>query len=248
MYKELVPLSRDAQKSVRVKPITNFDFAKDTHLAGIFAAEFGKASSIYPIVFVEAGHNGFRPAALIGLEPGTNAFVSSEGKWAASYIPAMIRRYPFALAPIGDENQMAVCLDMKSDFVSTDEGEPLFEESGEPTKLLKSAKEYLLSVRKMEAQTDAFCEMLKTNNLLSPLNLSIRGSTSTKQLKGCFTINEDRLNRLDDELFLTLRSKGYVAPIYAHLISLNQIENLLKLVESRTSPAEGSDTQSTEMH
>ena len=44
-----------------------------------------------------------------------------------------------------------------------------------------------------------------------------------------FVINEDRLNNLSDSFFLNVRGKRYLPPIYAHLISLQQIERLTQL-------------------
>ena len=64
--------------------------------------EFARAAAVYPIVFVEdKTKDAFRPVTLLGLDAGENLFVSESGKWEASYIPAIIRRYPFALANTG---------------------------------------------------------------------------------------------------------------------------------------------------
>jgi hypothetical protein len=46
---------------------------------------------------------------------------------------------------------------------------------------------------------------------------------------GCYVVNEDRLNNLSTERFLDLRAKRYLPGIYAHLVSLLQVERLVEL-------------------
>jgi hypothetical protein len=56
-------------------------------------------------------------------------------------------------------------------------------------------------------------------------------------------INEERLNNFSDQKFLELRQKGYLPAIYAHLMSLVQIEHLANRkspsVEAGTVPVNG---------
>ena len=42
-------------------------------------------------------------------------------------------------------------------------------------------------------------------------------------------VNEERLNNLSDELFLSIRAKRYLPAVFAHLLSLAQTERLVKL-------------------
>ena len=69
-----------------------------------------------PDGYVRCGGDEFRPVALLGLNAGQNLFVDAAGKWQASYVPAIIRRYPFALTPRGTDGQYIVCLDEGSDL------------------------------------------------------------------------------------------------------------------------------------
>ena len=131
MFKKITPITKEAHLNIKVKPIDNFDFVKDTHIATIMVHEFSRAASIYPIVFLEdKEQDEFKPVVLTGLEEGENLFVQDD-KWNASYIPAIIRRYPFALAQTGEEGKYTVCIDEESGFVNEDEGQALFTEDGE---------------------------------------------------------------------------------------------------------------------
>ena len=50
-------------------------------------------------------------------------------------------------------------------------------------------------------------------------------------------INEERLNNLSDELFIEVRKKRYLSPIYAQMISLAQIERLVTLKDEKSGGA-----------
>lgn len=236
MFKKLVPVNKAAHAESKVKAINSFVFAKDFHIASVMVHEFVRAASVYPIVFLEDKENDeFRPVVLMGLDAGENLFVDAEGKWQASYVPAIIRRYPFALAKTGeDESNFTVCIDEDSDYVSKEEGQPLFNENGEPTEVIENVKRYLGELQQMEAFTKAFCHFLSENNLFTPLNMRVRQADQIKNITGCYVLNEERLNNLSDAKFLDVKNRRYVAPIYAHLTSLSQIERLSMLKSGKT--------------
>jgi hypothetical protein len=232
MSQNIVPISLDQHRHKKIKPITRFDFAKDFNLASIMVHEFSRASSIYPIVFLENKElDEFRPVVLLGLESNTNLFIK-DGVWDASYIPAIIRRYPFALARVDETSEtFTVCLDNDSDLISDDEGTALFNEDGEPEEMMERVKQYLSELQQMERFTQEFCHFLREQNLFTPLNMKVRQGDEVKDITGCYVINEERLNNFSNDTFLKIRERNFLPPIYAHLISLAQIERLLKLDE-----------------
>lgn len=236
MFQNIVPITLDQHRHKKIKPITRFDFAKNFHLASIMVHEFSRASSTYPIVFLEDKElDEFRPVVLLGLEAGINLFIK-EGKWDASYIPAIIRRYPFALARVNETTDEAgerytVCLDCDSDLLNDDEGTALFNDDGEPNEMLEQVKQYLSELQQMERFTQEFCHFLREQNLFTPLNMKVRQGNEIRDITGCYVINEERLNNFSDDTFLKIREKNFLPPMYAHLISLAQIERLLKLDE-----------------
>lgn len=239
MFKSLTPINKERHADKKIVPAKGFDFAGDFHLASIMVHEFVRASAIYPVVFLEDKENDeFRPVVLLGLDAGENLFVSPEGTWDASYIPAIIRRYPFALAKTGEEGQFTVCIDEDSALVSDSEGQPMFNEEGEPTEIIENVKRYLGELQQMEAFTRAFSQYFSEHNMFTPLNMRVRQQDQVRNVTGCYVINEERINNLSNERFLELREKRYLAPLYAHLNSLAQIERLVKL---KTDAGERSD-------
>jgi hypothetical protein len=230
MFKKLVPLNKHQHGNKKLKNIKGFSFAKDFHVASIMVHEFGRASAIYPLVFIEdKAHDQFRPVCLLGLEDGKNQFIDEESKWQASYVPAIIRRYPFALARGLQEDQYTICIDEESEIVNEEEGVALFNEDGSPSDILDNIKRYLGELHQMETVTTDFCKFMTHNNLFAPMNMRVRKNDNVQNITGCYVINEERLNNLSDECFLELRSKRYLPAIYAHMTSLAQIERLMTM-------------------
>lgn len=238
MFKSIVPITLKEHKDLRVKPINGFSFAAKVNIASVMAHEFSRASSIYPIVFLE-DQDSFKPVALLGLEQGENLFIDADNKWRASYIPAIIRRYPFALAKIGEGDRYTVCIDQESEYVSkSGDGERLFNDDGTPSASIDRVKKYLSELQQMDLFTAEFCKYCEEKNLFTPLNMKVRVKNEIKNISGAYVINEERLNKLSNETFLEMHTKRYLPIIYSHLSSLAQIERLLGFKDESLSKIE----------
>jgi hypothetical protein len=230
MFEQVVPVNKERHARKKVRPSNDFRFAAGFHIAYVTTHEFARAAATYPVVFLEDKQNdSYRPVALLGLDAGQNLFVDAKGQWSASYIPAIIRRYPFALVKATDADQYIVCVDEASALLSDSEGAALFDEAGEPTQVIENVKRYLGELQQMDQITGDFSSFLVQNNLLTPLNMRVNTDNQVRNITGCHVINEERLNNFSDAKFLELRQKGYLPAIYSHLISLSQIERLASL-------------------
>lgn len=234
MFQKLVPVNAERHAKLKIKQVEGFGFAGGFHLASVMLHEFARAAAVYPIVFLEdKKKDEFRPVALLGLDANENLFVGADGKWQASYVPAIIRRYPFALASAGEDGRYTVCVDEDSSLVSQTEGSPLFDDQGAPTQVIENVKRYLGELQQMDAITHEFCKFLAENNMLTPLNMRVRDNDRIRNITGCYVINEERLNNLSDEKFLEIRGKRYLPGLYAQLVSLSQIDRLVRLKDER---------------
>ncbi|CAA6816274.1 MAG: Peptidase [uncultured Sulfurovum sp.] len=233
MFKNIVPINKEKHLKTKVKAVNNFDFVKDVHIASVMVHEFSRASSVYPIVFLEdQAKDQFKPVVLTGLEEGENLFVEGN-KWDASYIPAIVRRYPFALAQTGKDSQYTICIDEESEFVNEEEGQSLFNEQGEAGEVIEKVKQYLTELQQMEQFTIEFSAYMSKNNMFTPLNMKVRVGSEVKNISGAYVINEERFNALSDEKFIEMRSKKYIPVIYSHLSSLAQIERLVAFKDEK---------------
>ncbi len=238
MFQQIVPVALERHRHKKVRNTTQFDFAAGFHIAYVTLHEFARAAATYPIVFLEDKPNdGFRPVVLMGLESGQNLFVAADGSWNASYIPAMVRRYPFALSKGSQEGRFVVCVDEGSSLLSDTEGAPLFDDQGEPTQVIENVKRYLGELQQMDLMTQEFTKFLQSQNLLTPLNMRVNATAQARNITGCYVLNEERLNSFSDSLFLEVRAKGYLPAMYAHLMSLPQIERLVQLGKARAEAA-----------
>ncbi|MEG3637890.1 SapC family protein [Magnetococcus sp. PR-3] len=236
MFESVVPINKERHGQKRVRNTNDFGFASSFHVASITLHEMARAAAIYPVVFLEdTDKDSFRPVVLLGLEAGENLFLNEEGKWDASYIPAIIRRYPFALAKGGDDRYV-VCVDEASDLLSDDEGQLLFDEEGNATQVVENVRRYLGELQMLDQVTQEFTAFLTENNMFTPLNMRVNAKEGVRSISGCYVINEERLNNLTEEKFMTLRSKGFLPGIYGHLISLAQIERLISMKKGSADP------------
>ena len=234
MFEKLVPVNKERHAHTKIKQIDGFAFDSKFHIASVMTHEFARACSAYPIVFLEDKEKDeFRPVVLLGLNAGENLFVGVDDKWRVAYVPAIIRRYPFALASTEQEGQFTVCIDEASTLVGNEEGVALFSEAGEPSEAIENVKRYLGELQQMDVFTRAFCKYLAENNLFTPLNMRVRQVDQVKNISGCYVINEERLTNLSNDRFLELREKQYLPAVYSHLVSLAQIERLMTLQDER---------------
>ena len=234
MFEQVVPVNNVRHAGKKVRTSNDFRFASKFHVAYVTVHEFARAAAIYPLVFLEADDD-FRPVALMGLDAGENLFVDSEGQWSGSYIPAIIRRYPFALSKAAEADRYIVCVDEASDLLSDTEGAAMFDEQGNPTQVIENVKRYLGELQQMDTMTHEFSKFLVQNNLLTPLNMRVNAASQVRNITGCYVINEERLNNFTDAKFVEIRQKGYLPAIYAHLISLSQIERLASMKKPASS-------------
>jgi hypothetical protein len=235
MFEQVVPVNKDRHAGKKIRLSADFHFASRFHVAYLTAHEFARAAGIYPIVFLEDKENDeFRPVALMGLDAGENLFVhQSSGQWDGAYIPAIIRRYPFALSKAAEVDRFVVCVDEASDLLSDSEGSPMFDDAGNPTQVIDNVKRYLGELQQMDQMTKEFGRFLVQNNLLTPLNMRVNADKQVRNITGCYVINEERLNNFTDAKFAEIRQKGYLPAVYAHLISLSQIERLVSMKKRR---------------
>ncbi len=232
MFQKLVPVNTIQHGNKKIKALEGYQFASQAHVASLMIHEFTRAAPIYPIVFLEDKDRGFFPFVMLGLDLGENLFVEPSGRWQATYIPAVIRRYPFALARSNQPDQLTICIDEGSALVNDSEGDPIFTASGEPAPILDNAKRYLSELQQMEVQTEAFCRFLVDYDLLAPLQMRVSQNSQARNITGCHMISEEKLNKLSDAQFMQLRARGFLPGVYAHLLSLGQAERLVALKDA----------------
>ncbi len=107
-------------------------------MVSVSVTEAPGAALDLPLVFTRNGQGNLSLMALLSLEKGNNVHVGPKGLWMGGYMPVVVRAHPFALAYQKDQ---AVVVEQDSDWLSTTEGQPLFDAAGSPAKLLDNITE-----------------------------------------------------------------------------------------------------------
>lgn len=222
LYQKPIRLNRFAHAGLRYTPLPNYLFARTLTSAPLMAVEFPAACRQYPIVVVQTEGGGLSAQVILSVQAEENAFVDREGRWTATYIPAFIRRYPFVLAEIpGNPSDFDVAFDEASEGFSTDHGEALFTEDGQPTPVLKTQIDFLQSVQTEHVRTQAFLKELQAADLLIPRNVDIvRADRQRFNVRNALVVDESRLASLAPATVQSFLAAGYLGWIFAHLISL----------------------------
>lgn len=231
-YEKLNSLDSKVHAGFRLKPGTGFQFAAKTNSVPIVGVEFADIARECPIVFVKGTDNAFLPVALLGLRENENLMLDAGGKWDGRYVPAFIRRYPFVPAEV-KEGQMVVCIDETAAGLNKEEGELLFE-GEKPAPLLKNMILLLQDYQAQALRTAEFSKRLQELNLLIESNAEAKTPDGESfRLGGLFVVDEKRLQVLDKETVHALFASGDLGLIYAHLLSLGNLQALVAKLGSR---------------
>lgn len=191
----------------------------------LMISEFATASRSYPIVFAS---DDATPLALLRLQ--RNNLFLSDGQWGEGhYVPAYVRRYPFALVPTGTPEGFALAIDTDSDRVlqGGEEGDPLFE--GEvPGAAINQALEFCRLFAGEHHTTQAFGAALRSRGLLTGRDISsILSGGRALSLGGFEVVDVDRFTALPEEVVADWHRKGWLALVSFHLSSVSGFADLL---------------------
>jgi hypothetical protein len=235
-YERVVPLSEQVHTGLKVRPAASFAYAAAVNSVPLLASEFFECAREYPIVFAR-GQTGPLPAVLLGLRDGENLFVDGAGKWAARYVPAFVRRYPFVPAN-GPGGDLLVCIDEASPCFSTTDGEALFAD-GKPTAQLDHAIKFLREFHQAAAATEVLGRRLDELGLLRSADSLAKLNDGTEyRLNGLNVVDEAKLRALSKKAIQELFANGSLGVIYAHLISLGNLSGLLDRMSARAQAGE----------
>jgi hypothetical protein len=226
LYQGLEPVMAQRHAGLRLGD-AGFGFAAAANGVPLAAEEFIIAARTMPIVFAaQAPH---APLALTGLQPGHNFYIE-DGKWrAGTYVPAYLRRYPFFLVRVSEGSQeLALCLDPNAPQFAAGTGEALFDAEGKPSDQLKRAFEFCRAVEEAMLRTRAMSEGLAALGLLKPSQVQFDHGGKPLRMDGFHAVDREALKALPPEALAELRDKGWLEPIYAHLLSIGGLPELAR--------------------
>lgn len=226
MLAQPIPLSNEQHKDIKITGKFSSESLESRHVVPLMLQEFTSAAAHYPIFFLQVNEKQFNPVAVFGLKEGQNVLLK-DGNFQGNYLPAAIRCYPFSLAQAPDE-QLVLCINDQADNVSTTEGQALFNEDGTATEFFNGINSFFRDYIDANNANRNVMDQITEMGLLKEEGLQYRDLAGNEhRVNGFFVIDQDKLNALSDEQFLSLRKFGVLPAIYAHLSSLERVTTLI---------------------
>ncbi|MEY4752614.1 MAG: hypothetical protein RJA44_289 [Pseudomonadota bacterium] len=231
LYREPTLLDRTKHIGLRLKALNHWRATAEMNAVFVSGMEFAEISREYVIAFIPTDRDAqgkvhVAPVALLGLRERENLYLKADGSWDARYVPAFLRRYPFAYTRLAAD-QVGVVFDASWGGLNTEEGELLLTEAGEPTPFFESIRQFLDSFEQEAQRTRLLCDRLLELELLrgGEINGQLPNGQTVKA-DGFFMIDEEKLRNLPDAVVLELHRNGVLALLHAHLLSMGHVQGL----------------------
>jgi len=204
-----------------------FAFCAKVRAIPLTVNELPFAMKHFPIVYTNKENP--LPLAVVGIIDDANLFVNDEGAWDEfAYIPAYIRRYPFAMASETGGDRLAIVIDTASQWVVRGGEVPLFE-NGEPSKATTDAIEFCKRCEGERRLTEQMMARLKDFDLIQGQSAQYTqpGGSEAHTFAQYFGVDEQRIAALPADRFEALRKAGLLPYIYAQLMSFTNWRELM---------------------
>ncbi|WP_299288790.1 SapC family protein [uncultured Tateyamaria sp.] len=221
LYQTLVPLSPEGQGNLSFIEQRDFDFARTANAIPLTADEFPMALRHFPIVF-SSGPSP-TPLALVGMQKGRNDFVNPDGSWRDGvYVPAYLRRYPFAMVRESDTAERnLLCADLSSVMFSVNgPTERMMFADDAPTALLEGVLEFCNRYEVALHRTRLMVQEAQKQELIGPSTVSLTRDGKTTKVEGFSVVSEERLRGLSDTVLADFARRGVLNIFAAHQMSL----------------------------
>ena len=225
----LTALTSSEHSNLKLKVMSGIIFAQNAHMLPLRVTEVAQATVDFPVMMSRMSNGTMSLSALTSFEPNKNLFVSG-GEWVSSFKPVAMRTYPFFLMKAEDGSAKPVLgIDGDSEALSEEKGEALFDKKGKLSLAVKQLQAQLMEDSKNMVHTFQFFETLEKFGLIRSVDLALNyADGQTNRIRGLSMIHEDNLQILSSEHLTELRDKGYLAPIYAMLFSVFQLNALIR--------------------
>ncbi len=220
-YQEPVALEKKKHVDIKLSRQKDYAFASNVNSVPLSGIEFFQASRDFPVLFIKNNKDEYLAMAILSLKSESHDLGDT---WEGAYVPAFIRRYPFALTP-----EKVVMIDNKAPHFAGEEGEALFEAEDKPTETLKQIIGFLEAVDNNFHRTEEFAKAVAEKELFEPYNATVKFPEGQIRLNDLYCINEKKLHEsLNQEELQEWFKKGWIAWCHAHLHSLGSVGELVK--------------------
>lgn len=191
--------------------------------------EFYEACKDYPILFTKNQEGDWLAIALFGFNDKNVSLDENKRFKRGKYVPAFLRRYPFML--VQNEGTEGFSLGIEEEALeelnATNQARALFKDDKTPSDLTKNTLDFLVRFQgEMQACNALIKELYKWELLVQKSANVVDEEGKSHTINGFYTVDEEKLNRLNERKKLDICKKGATPFITAHLISLSNIRRL----------------------
>jgi hypothetical protein len=220
---QIVPLNKETHRSLRVDGRPSAAYGDDRRFVQVIVKEFPQLLVHYPILFSKDPQTGqFYCGAMFGFDEGENLFLQ-EWRERELYRPLSLQRGPFYA------NGPDLAIDLDDPRVGVEGGKPLFTDQGQPTRYLQSIIWAFQDLSPGVEMTRLFISRLLELKLIEPVDVEVElDDGSIRRCVGLYTVDQEVLSRLPDEVVVELFRRGYLRLIHYMIASLKQVPVLAR--------------------
>ena len=225
---QIVPLNSETHRSLKVDARASAAYGDNQRFVQVVVGEFTHLVVHYPILFSKDARTGqFYCGAMLGFDEGENVFLE---EWTERefYRPLSLQRIPFyAHGP-------DLAIDLDHPRVGVAEGKLLFTAVGQPTRYLESIMYAFQSLNSGIEMTQLFIARLLELKLIEPIDIEAEfDDGTTRKCVGLYTVSQDTLSKLPDEIVVELFRRQYLRLIHFMIASLKQFPILARKKNNR---------------
>ena len=212
---------------IKISPLKDYKHAENFGFIIVTQDELSLVCKTYPIFFAK-DNESVLPIAILGLEKDKNSFLDDKYRWDEDcYIPSVIRCYPFGVATIGgkenEQESLSIAYDEAYDGLNQKDGKDMFNKDGELSEFGDKIRNFVQNTYASIHKTKLNLKLLSDLDLLKSVDVNIDKGSKKYKLQSMLQIDTDKLNTLKDNELLALIKGGTFSAIYAHTISLSNI-------------------------
>jgi len=226
---KIVPLNSNNHKDLKVSPNCVIDVVRKQHIVNIRVTEISKTSACMPVFLNKyQDSDNWAISSITSLEVNKNLFVVDD-KWTVNYVPNVMRTYPFFLVGGHKEGEFTVGIDEEDKAFNQKGGVNIFDEDGKSTPAMEAVIKLLETDIAGQQHTKKFVETLEEFDLIHSLTMRVKYQDGqVNSITGLKSVNEKKLQELSNEKFIQLRETGFLVPIYSLILSVFQLNELMK--------------------
>jgi hypothetical protein len=215
---QIVPLNKETHRALAVDGRASAAYGDNRRFVQVIVKEFPQLVVHYPILFSKNPQTGqFYCGVMLGIDEGENLFLE-EWQEREFYRPLTLQRGPFY------SHGPDLAIDLDDPRVGAEGGKPLFTEQGQPTRYLQSIIWAFQDLNPGVEMTKLFIARLLELKLIEPVDVEVEfDDGSMRRCVGLYTIDQEVLSRLPDEVVVELFRRGYLRLIDYMIASLKQV-------------------------